>query len=191
MELRSLPSQNARHSGRNSGTAPIAKEGGGEGGRKEEQQKMPDDDEIVVYRVYKERWFGLAGLMLMNIVTSWGWLAYASVSDSTQIWSGLRLDSQSPVNWLSTVIFFTYVIAAPAVLYTLNRHGVKPALMASLFLVLAGMDSLRLRVSKVLRRRNVWQLINPMLATSPERIPDMIFLGCNYYYGCLAAVVVY
>ena len=37
---------------------------------------MPNDDdeeeEIVVYRVYKERWFGLAGLMLMNIVISWG-----------------------------------------------------------------------------------------------------------------------
>ena len=48
--------------------------GGGEGGEEEQQQRImtDDDDEIVVYRVYKERWFGLAGLMLMNIVTSWG-----------------------------------------------------------------------------------------------------------------------
>lgn len=30
---------------------------------------MPDD-EFVVYKIYRERWFGLAGLMLMNIVIS-------------------------------------------------------------------------------------------------------------------------
>jgi len=31
---------------------------------------------------------------------------YAPVSDSRRIWFGL--DSKSPVDWLSTVIFFTY-----------------------------------------------------------------------------------
>ena len=75
MEPRSLPARNARHSGRNSGAAQITEEERREGGGGEEQQRiMPDDDdeEIVVYRVYKERWFGLAGLMLMNIVISWG-----------------------------------------------------------------------------------------------------------------------
>jgi len=45
--------------------------GRGRRGREEEQLRiMPDG--IVVYRVYKERWSGLAGLMLMNIVVSWG-----------------------------------------------------------------------------------------------------------------------
>ena len=42
------------------------------GGEEEQQQRIMTDYEIVVYRVYKERWFGLAGLMQMNIVTSWG-----------------------------------------------------------------------------------------------------------------------
>jgi hypothetical protein len=34
----------------------------------------------VIYRVYKQRWFGLAMLMLLNIVTSWGvsWFSYFS-----------------------------------------------------------------------------------------------------------------
>ncbi|PUU82881.1 hypothetical protein B9Z19DRAFT_1098919 [Tuber borchii] len=132
----------------------------------------------------------------------------------TQIWFGL--DSQSPVNWLSTVIFFTYA------LYTLNRHGVKPGLMASLFLVLAG-NCIRYGcahqksfggvmfgqiliglaqpfvLSAATHNSDLWftsrrrisataltsfanpfgaalgQLINPMLATSPEKIPDMMF----------------
>ena len=44
--------------------------GGGEGG--EDEQKRIVTDEIVAYRVYEERWLGLAGLMLMKIVTSWG-----------------------------------------------------------------------------------------------------------------------
>jgi len=34
------------------------------------------------------------------------------------------------------------------------------------------------------------QLINPMLATSSEKIPDMTFLGCKYSDCFLAAVVV-
>ncbi|CUS12384.1 unnamed protein product [Tuber aestivum] len=221
MELKSLPSRNTRHgSSRNGGAAPVSEEE--EGGGEEEQQRIMPDDGIVVYRVYKERWFGLAGLMLMNIVISWGWLTYAPVSDSTQIWFGL--DSQSPVNWLSTVIFFTYGLCglAVAVLYTLNRHGVKPALMASSFLVLVG-NWIRYSctqrkifggvmfgqiligfaqpfvLSAATHYSDLWftsrgrisataltsfanpfgaalgQLINPMLATSPEKIPDMTF----------------
>jgi FLVCR family MFS transporter 7 len=50
-------------------------------------------------------------LMVMNIVVSWGWLTYAPVSDITAEW--FRLDSESPVNWLSTVILFAYVVATP------------------------------------------------------------------------------
>ncbi|RPB04013.1 MFS general substrate transporter [Choiromyces venosus 120613-1] len=224
MELKSIPPHDTHHSSsRNGSAAPISEAGGGGegGGGEEDQQRITsDDDGAVVYRVYKERWFGLVGLMLMNIVISWGWLTYAPVSDSTQIWFGL--ESQSPVNWLSTVMLFTYVVAAPAALYTLNRHGVKPALMASSFLVLAG-NWIRYSctreksfggvmfgqiligfaqpfvLSAATHYSDLWftsrgrisataltsfanplgaalgQLINPMLATSPEKIPDMTF----------------
>lgn len=34
--------------------------------------KQPQDVDVVVYRVYKRRWFGLGVLMLLNIVVSWG-----------------------------------------------------------------------------------------------------------------------
>ncbi|CAZ86172.1 unnamed protein product [Tuber melanosporum] len=224
MELKSLSPQNTHHgSSRNGGAVPVSEEeGGGTGVGGEEQQRIIPNGGAVEYRVYKERWFGLAGLMLMNIVISWGWLTYAPVSDKTQIWFGL--DSQTPVNWLSTVIFFTYGLCGllVAVLYTLNRHGVKPALMASSFLVLAG-NWIRyvctqrksfggvmfgqiligfaqpFVLSAATHYSDLWftsrgrtsataltsfanpfgaalgQLINPMLATSPEKIPDMTF----------------
>ena len=67
---------------------------------------------VVEYRVYKRRWIGLGMLMIMNIVVSWGWLTFAPVSNLTQEW--FRLESESPVNWLSTVILFYYVAATPS-----------------------------------------------------------------------------
>lgn len=63
------------------------------------------------YRVYRRRWIGLVMLMVMNIVVSWGWLTYAPVSNLTAEW--FRLDSESPVNWLSTVVLFAYAVATP------------------------------------------------------------------------------
>jgi hypothetical protein len=63
------------------------------------------------YRVYRRRWIGLVMLMIMNIVVSWGWLTFAPVSNLTAEW--FHLSSESPVNWLSTVILFAYVVATP------------------------------------------------------------------------------
>jgi FLVCR family MFS transporter 7 len=63
------------------------------------------------YRVYRRRWIGLVMLMIMNIVVSWGWLTFAPVSNLTAEW--FHLESESPVNWLSTVILFSYIVATP------------------------------------------------------------------------------
>lgn len=88
------------------------------------------------YRVYKRRWIGLVMLMIMNIVVSWGWLTFAPVSNLTAEW--FSLSSESPVNWLSTVILFSYVVATPAVIYLLGRYSIKPALLVAALLLLAG-----------------------------------------------------
>lgn len=84
------------------------------------------------YKVYRRRWAGLFVLMAMNIVTSWGvrlanlfvhayrnkgliygiqWLTFAPVSNYSQEYFGLS--SVAPINWLSTVIFFAYVVISP------------------------------------------------------------------------------
>lgn len=63
------------------------------------------------YKVYKRRWLGIIMLIVMNIVVSWGWLTYAPVSNLSKEW--FSLESETPINWLSTIIFFSYVVATP------------------------------------------------------------------------------
>ncbi|KAK6503909.1 hypothetical protein TWF506_002134 [Arthrobotrys conoides] len=83
--------------------------------------------EAAIYRVYRRRWVGLATLMLMNIMISWGWITFAPVSTSTQAF--FRLEKASSVNWLSTVIFLAYICMSPVVIYTLRNLGVRAALL--------------------------------------------------------------
>ncbi|RVD82966.1 uncharacterized protein DFL_007373 [Arthrobotrys flagrans] len=83
--------------------------------------------EAAIYRVYRRRWVGLATLMLMNIMISWGWITFAPVSTSTQLF--FRLEKASSVNWLSTVIFLAYICMSPVVIYTLRHFGVRAALL--------------------------------------------------------------
>ncbi|KAJ6262799.1 hypothetical protein Dda_1356 [Drechslerella dactyloides] len=84
-------------------------------------------DTTPVYRVYRRRWLGLVTLMLMNIMISWGWITFAPISDSTKTF--FRLEHVSSVNWLSTVILLSYVFISPLVIYSLNRFGVRAALL--------------------------------------------------------------
>ncbi|KAF3923792.1 hypothetical protein AA313_de0208208 [Arthrobotrys entomopaga] len=80
-----------------------------------------------IYRVYRRRWIGLITLMLMNIMISWGWITFAPVSTSTQLF--FRLGHISSVNWLSTVIFLAYIFISPLVIYILSNFGVRFALL--------------------------------------------------------------
>lgn len=57
-------------------------------------------ERLVEYRVYKIRWFGLAQLILLNIVVSWDVCCFTS--DSTRKSRILTLDSGSPSPQLST-----------------------------------------------------------------------------------------
>ncbi|TGZ84826.1 MFS general substrate transporter [Ascodesmis nigricans] len=88
------------------------------------------------YKLYKRRFIGLAALCLMNIVVSWGWLTYAPVVTITTQFYGLG--SETPVNWLSTVVLWAYVVATPLVLYLLHHYPLRPTLILSLFLLLLG-----------------------------------------------------
>ncbi|KAI5837831.1 major facilitator superfamily domain-containing protein [Morchella snyderi] len=190
----------------------------------------------VVYRVYKRRWLGLGMLMLLNIVISWGWLTFAPVSDSAQIW--FELPSQTPVNWLSTVIFFAFAVASPAVIYTLNHHGVKTAILVASILTLSGnwiryagtrtqsfsavmvgqiligfaqpfvlsaptyysdlwfTSSGRISATALASLSNplgaaLGQLINPIIATSPEKIPGMVlWVSVIATVACVPCVLV-
>ncbi|OOF98115.1 hypothetical protein ASPCADRAFT_394931 [Aspergillus carbonarius ITEM 5010] len=58
-----------------------------------------------VYKVYKRRFWGLAQLVLLNIVVSWDWLTFSSISTTAAEHFGV---SESAINWMSTGYLFAF-----------------------------------------------------------------------------------
>lgn len=87
------------------------------------------------YRVYKRRFFGLAQLVLLNIIVSWDWLTFSAVSTTSAKYFQV---SESAINWLSTGFLFAFVVVSPLVMYTLNKGGPKASIVTASVLVLLG-----------------------------------------------------
>ncbi|KAH8428190.1 putative cell surface receptor/MFS transporter (FLVCR) [Aspergillus melleus] len=62
------------------------------------------------YKVYKRRFWGLLQLVLLNIVVSWDWLTFSSISTTASEHFGV---SESAINWLSTGYLFAFCVASP------------------------------------------------------------------------------
>ncbi|KAH1607336.1 hypothetical protein KXX25_006609 [Aspergillus fumigatus] len=90
---------------------------------------------VTVYKVYKRRFWGLAQLVLLNIVVSWDWLTFSSISTTASQHFGV---SESAINWLSTGYLFAFCVASPVVILTLNKGGPKPAIITTSALLLVG-----------------------------------------------------
>ncbi|OAP55779.1 hypothetical protein AYL99_09931 [Fonsecaea erecta] len=89
----------------------------------------------IEYKVYKRRFFGLAQLVLLNIVVSWGWIAFAPVSKTSAQYFHT---SETNINWVSTVFLFAYCVTTPPTFYVLHRYGTKTAIIIAASLVLVG-----------------------------------------------------
>ncbi|KAL2798417.1 major facilitator superfamily domain-containing protein [Aspergillus keveii] len=87
------------------------------------------------YKVYKRRFWGLAQLVLLNIVVSWDWLTFSAVSTTAAEYYDV---SESAINWLSTGYLFAFCVASPVVIFTLNKGGPKPAIIVTSTLLLLG-----------------------------------------------------
>ncbi|KAL2823922.1 major facilitator superfamily domain-containing protein [Aspergillus cavernicola] len=88
-----------------------------------------------VYKLYKRRFWGLAQLVLLNIVVSWDWLTFSAVSTTAAEYFDV---SESAINWLSTGYLFAFCVASPFVIFTLNKGGPKPAIIVTSSLLLVG-----------------------------------------------------
>lgn len=97
--------------------------------------RSPADGYVRPYRTYKRRFFGLAQLVLLNIIVSWDWLSFAAISSTAANFFDV---SESSINWLSTAFLFAFLPMAPLVIFTLNRFGPKASILASSALVLVG-----------------------------------------------------
>ncbi|KAJ5168328.1 MFS-type transporter [Penicillium canariense] len=88
-----------------------------------------------VYKVYKRRFWGLAQLVLLNVVVSWDWLTFSSISTTAAEYFDV---SESAINWLSTGYLFAFCVASPVVIWVLNKGGPKPAIVITATLLLVG-----------------------------------------------------
>lgn len=89
----------------------------------------------VKFKVYKRRFFGLFQLVLLNIVVSWDWIAFAPVSSTAAAYFST---TESAINWLSTAFLFAFVVATPFTFWALSKHGPKTSIIISSCLLLAG-----------------------------------------------------
>nr|POE47054.1 major facilitator superfamily domain-containing protein 7 [Quercus suber] len=87
------------------------------------------------YHLYRSRWFGLAQLVLLNIIVSWDWLTFAAVSSTS---AEYFMVTESSINWLSTGFLFAFVLVSPLVIWTLNQGGPKTSILVASGLVLVG-----------------------------------------------------
>ncbi|KAE8144764.1 major facilitator superfamily domain-containing protein [Aspergillus avenaceus] len=87
------------------------------------------------YKVYKRRFWGLAQLVLLNIVVSWDWLTFSSISTTASQHFGV---SESAINWMSTGYLFAFCAASPIVIVTLNKGGPKMAIIITSTLLMIG-----------------------------------------------------
>ncbi|KAJ5781431.1 uncharacterized protein N7518_009914 [Penicillium psychrosexuale] len=87
------------------------------------------------YKVYKRRFWGLAQLVLLNIVVSWDWLTFSSISTTAAEYFDV---SESAINWMSTGYLFAFCAVSPIVIWILNKSSPKPAIVTTAALLLVG-----------------------------------------------------
>ncbi|KAI9761497.1 MAG: ubiquinol--cytochrome-c reductase subunit 6 [Chaenotheca gracillima] len=134
---------------------------------------------MVVYRVYKRRWFGLIQLVLLNVIVSWDWLSFSAVSTTSAQYFNV---SESAINWLSTSFLFSFCVIAPLVIYTLNRGGPKHAIIAASVLILlgnwirfAGTRATGGHFGVVMFGQILVGLAQPFVLSAPTRYSDLWF----------------
>ncbi|KAF2720146.1 MFS general substrate transporter [Polychaeton citri CBS 116435] len=139
-----------------------------------------DGEQHGEYRVYKRRFFGLAQLVLLNIVDYWAGLTFAAVSATSAEFFGV---SQTAINWLSTSYLFAFVAVSPLVILTLNRGGPKTSIMVSSALILVGnwiryagsRGSESSRFSVVMLGQIMLGIAQPFILSAPTRYSNLWF----------------
>ncbi|PGH10610.1 hypothetical protein AJ80_07461 [Polytolypa hystricis UAMH7299] len=135
----------------------------------------------VGYKVYKRRFFGLAQLVLLNVIVSWDWLSFSAVSTTASEYFDV---SKTAINWLSTGFLFAFCVASPVVIYTLNKGGPKPSIITAAVLILLG-NWIRYAGARASPPHGVFGVVmfgqiligfaQPFILSAPTRYSDLWF----------------
>lgn len=133
--------------------------------------------EQTTFRVYKRRFFGLAQLVLLNIIVSWDWLSFSPVSKTSAEYFNT---SETAINWLSTSFLFAFCVASPFTIYTLNKAGPRVAIIVASCLLLVG-NWIRYggtrsgNFGSVMFAQILVGLAQPFVLSAPTRYSDVWF----------------
>jgi hypothetical protein len=75
------------------------------------------------YQTYAIRFYGLALICILNIVSSINWLSVAPVPDhANAFFNNVGLTT---INWFSNIFLLIYIVAGPLSSYVFYRHSIK------------------------------------------------------------------
>ncbi|KAF7980761.1 hypothetical protein HWV62_36803 [Athelia sp. TMB] len=78
--------------------------------------------EEVHYRVYKRRWAGLVGFIVLNIISAMSWPWFGPISENVAVEFNL---SVTQVNWLGNIVSCVYLPVSLSIPYLCSRWGIK------------------------------------------------------------------
>ncbi|TDL20024.1 MFS general substrate transporter [Rickenella mellea] len=81
---------------------------------------------VVEYRLYKARFWGVTGIVILNIVGGMNWTYFGPISTEMVNDFGITLDQN---NWLGNIIALTYIVFAPFVPVLRKRLGLRTTCM--------------------------------------------------------------
>jgi MFS family permease len=93
----------------------------------------PTSAPAITYRTYKRRFFGYALLLLLSLLVSWSFTAFAVVIDITADYFDT---TTSTINWFATIWLFCNTIACPPAAWAM-RVSAKRSLVCGAALMLA------------------------------------------------------
>ncbi|KAG6902749.1 hypothetical protein C0995_011897 [Termitomyces sp. Mi166 len=82
----------------------------------------PVSTEPIVYRLYRRRFLGLIGLVLLNVITAMSWPWFGPISNNVVDEFGFTLDE---VNWLGNIVALVYLPTALGVPILVSRYGIR------------------------------------------------------------------
>ncbi|GLB37685.1 putative MFS general substrate transporter [Lyophyllum shimeji] len=78
--------------------------------------------EVTVYRLYKRRFLGLIGLVLLNVIAAMSWPWFGPISNNMVKEFGFTLNE---VNWLGNIVSLVYLPTALIIPTMVTRYGIR------------------------------------------------------------------
>ncbi|XP_056295292.1 solute carrier family 49 member A3 isoform X2 [Pseudoliparis swirei] len=146
----------------------------------EPRSPNPELKKLLLFKVYKRRWFVLLVLCLLNCSNATLWLTFAPVADQSAKFLAVALDK---INWLSVVYMVVAIPLSFGTTWLLDTLGLRTALILGAWLNMFGalLRFVGASVDPAGSMANpagilLASILSPMIAQTPARIPELLLV---------------